>query len=41
MFELQEYYTLSEALKLYALVTFDNDMQRQKMDELNAGGRGK
>lgn len=41
MFELQEYYTLSEALKLYALVCFDNDLQRQKMEELNAGGRSR
>ena len=41
MYELKEYYTLSEALKLYALVSFDNDVQRMQMDDMkDIRGRG-
>lgn len=32
-FELEEYYTLDEALKLYALYRMDNDIQNGKMDD--------
>lgn len=33
-FELEEYYTLDEALKLYALYCMDNDIQRAHADEI-------
>lgn len=32
-FELEEYYTLDEALKLYALYRMDNDIQNGKLDD--------
>lgn len=34
MFELEEYYTLDEALKLFALHQMDLDIQRGKEDDL-------
>ena len=34
MFELKEYYTLDEALKLYALFEMENDIREAKMAEL-------
>jgi hypothetical protein len=34
--ELETYYTLDEALKLYALVQMDQDIQRGEMDEMKA-----
>ncbi len=38
--ELKTCYTLSEALKLYALYSMDLDIERAKMDEMNKeGGR--
>lgn len=33
-FELEEYYTLDEALKLYALYRMDMDIQNGKADEV-------
>jgi hypothetical protein len=33
-FELEEYYTLDEALKLYALYRMDMDIQKGKEDEM-------
>ena len=33
MMELCEYYTLDEALKLYALVMMENDIQEQRAEE--------
>lgn len=33
-FELEEYYTLDEALKLYALYRMDMDIQNGKADEM-------
>lgn len=33
-FELEEYYTLDEALKLYALYRMDIDIQNGKADEM-------
>ena len=33
-FELEEYYTLDEALKLYALYRMDMDIQNGKADEI-------
>ncbi len=40
MEELKTCYTLSEALKLYALYSMDLDIERAKMDEMNKeGGR--
>nr|DAH88733.1 MAG TPA: hypothetical protein [Caudoviricetes sp.] len=34
MYELQEVYTLDEALKLYALYEMDLDVQKGRADEL-------
>ena len=34
MFELKEYYTLDEALKLYALYRMDMDIQNGKAEEM-------
>ena len=34
--ELEEWYTLDEALKLYALFQMDNDIQRGLADEMKA-----
>ncbi len=34
MYELQEVYTLDEALKLYALYEMDLDVQKGRTDEL-------
>jgi hypothetical protein len=39
-FELEEYYTLDEALKLYSLYQMDMDIQRCKNDELKEGRKG-
>ena len=36
-FELEEYYTLDEALKLYALYAMDNDIQSAKRKEMERG----
>lgn len=36
-FELEEYYTLDEALKLYALYRMDMDIQNGKADEVKGG----
>ena len=36
-FELEEYYTLDEALKLYALYRMDMDIQNSKADEVKGG----
>lgn len=33
MYELQEYYTLSEALKLYALIQAESDIRAAVMEE--------
>ena len=33
-FELEEYYTLDEALKLYALYQMDSDIQRGRMEDM-------
>lgn len=38
-FELEEYYTLDEALKLYALYQMDMDIERAHSEELKKGGR--
>lgn len=37
-FELEEYYTLDEALKLYALYQMDRDIERAKTKEGNRKG---
>lgn len=37
-FELEEYYTLDEALKLYALYQMDIDIEKAHSDELKEGG---
>ncbi len=34
MFELKEYYTLEEALKLYALYQMETDIREAKMAEM-------
>lgn len=36
-FELEEYYTLDEALKLFALYQMDLDIQRGKDEDLREG----
>lgn len=38
MFELKEYYTLDEALKLYALYRMDMDIQNGKAEEMRERG---
>lgn len=38
-FELEEYYTLDEALKLYALYQMDLDIERGHNDELRERGK--
>lgn len=38
MFELSEYYTLDEALKLYALMEMHRDIESMQMDEAKKGG---
>ncbi len=37
-FELEEYYTLDEALKLYALYRMDQDIERSRSAELEERG---
>ena len=37
--ELHEYYTLDEALKLYAMVEMTDDIQAAMMDEMKDKGR--
>ncbi len=37
-FELEEYYTLDEALKLYALYRMDMDIEKAHSDEIKKGG---
>lgn len=39
-FELEEYYTLDEALKLYALYRMDLDIERAQRKELDRKGAG-
>lgn len=36
--ELEEYYTLDEALKLYALHMMDMDIERAQAEEIKRGG---
>lgn len=36
MWELENCYSLEEALKLYALYKMDNDVERQRTEELKA-----
>lgn len=38
-FELEEYYTLDEALKLFALYQMDLDIQRGREEDLRERGR--
>lgn len=37
-FELEEYYTLDEALKLFALYQMDLDIEKSHADEMLKGG---
>lgn len=39
MFELKEYYTLDEALKLYALYTMEMDIERCRSQDLKNQSR--
>ncbi len=39
-FELEEYYTLDEALKLYALYRMDLDIERAQRKEMERKGAG-
>lgn len=39
-FELEEYYTLDEALKLYALYRMDLDIERAQRKEMDRKGAG-
>ncbi len=40
-FELEEYYTLDEALKLYALYRMDQDIERGRSAELEERGNNR
>ncbi len=41
MYELQNVYTLDEALKLYALYRMELDIEKGRADDLKGEGRGR